>query len=368
MHIASGDQWAGAEVQLFTLARSLHSIPEITVEVILLNHGRLEAELKSADIKVTVIDEEDLNGFKILQRLIDIIRHSNADVIHTHRLKENILGSIAAMFCGNIPSLRTSHGATEHRPSWHQLAKRLILYMDWLCGRFMQKKIVAVSSDLASILQNYFPEKHITVIENGIDINSVLTQSGPEIEHDKSATLKIGIAGRLVPIKRVDLFIETAHHLKQTLPEMNADFYIFGDGPLHDELVKLSKTLQTEDIVHFKGHSSDIHSELKKLDLLLMTSDHEGLPMILLEAMVLSTPIISHAVGGIPELLEQGKCGRLVEQHNAQGYAEQIRLLIDDVDARNIIARRAAQRVRDLYSAERNARNYFTEYKKLAAR
>jgi glycosyltransferase involved in cell wall biosynthesis len=96
-----------------------------------------------------------------------------------------------------------------------------------------------------------------------------------------------------------------------------------------------------------------------------MTSNHEGLPMILLEAMALKVPVIAHAVGGIPNLLAQGECGLLVEEHAAQGYADTLYRLYMNPDERTEITNRAFSRVTQMYSAGKNADKYYMEYKKL---
>ena len=157
LHVASGDLWAGAEVQLFTLAKALHTESDTSVSVVLLNYGRLEQDLQNIGIRVIVLDESKLNGLQILRQLVHTIREQKPDVIHTHRLKENILGSIAAFIVGKTASLRTVHGAPEHRPPWWKFPKRMLFLLDRICGRYMQRKIVAVSDDLASILEKDFP-------------------------------------------------------------------------------------------------------------------------------------------------------------------------------------------------------------------
>ena len=171
LHIVSGDLWAGAEVQLFTLATSLQRQKNTTVHVVLLNHGTLEQKLLNNNIRVVVLDETSMNGIHILLQLIRTIAKIQPDVIHTHRIKENILGSIAAMI-NKTPSLRTAHGAPEHKPTWFHIPKRLILFLDWFCARYLQKIIVAVSDDLAEILKNNLPANKIKTIENGIDLSS----------------------------------------------------------------------------------------------------------------------------------------------------------------------------------------------------
>jgi len=364
LHLASGDLWAGAEVQLFTLARKLVDNPDISVTVVLLNHGTLERKLLDAGIKTIVLDELKFNGLQILSRLTRTLRELNPDIVHTHRPKENILGSIAARLSSNIPCLRTTHGAPEHSPAWWQLSKQLIIFLDRFCGYFLQKRIVAVSKDLANKLRNSFPSNRICVIENGIDLDAIRSQTvikDPESE-SRESPFRVGLAGRLVPVKRVDIFIHTAQYSLDHHPDLNASFHIFGDGTMRQELENLCQETKTGEIVHFEGHQDSIIDEIQKLDVLLMTSDHEGLPMILLEAMALKIPIIAHSVGGIPRLLDQGSCGILVPGQNASDYANEIYRLSKSPRILSDISKNALNRVRTHYSAEQNARAYLSEY------
>lgn len=368
LHIASGDLWAGAEVQLFTLVKTLHLGLGIPVSVVLLNHGRLEQQLHSAGIGVIVLEESKLNVLEILYRLVKIIQKQSPDVIHTHRQKENTLGSIAALLAGRVASLRTSHGAPEHNPPWWKIQKRIFYLLDWLSGHFLQQRIIAVSDELASQFKKKFPEGKVHIIENGIDLLEVnKNREQPVTSSDQQSDFfRIGIVGRLVPVKRVDLFIQAARYMRDYYPDLQTSFHIFGDGPMRDQLVALSRALETEDIVHFEGHCDDIHLKLESLDMLLMTSDHEGLPMVLLEAMAACTPIIAHAVGGIPKLLDQGSSGILVQGHQPSDYAKAIYQLAKSPQERKIITNNAYNRVVSDYSAELNARKYLAEYSSIS--
>ena len=124
LHLASGDLWAGAEAQLFTLVTTLHHSLRVPVSVVLFNHGTLEYRLRNAGIEVLVLDESRLNSLQILRKLMRIIPQYHPDIIHTHGFKQNILASLATLFSGNTPSLRTVHGAAEYHVSWKQPAKR----------------------------------------------------------------------------------------------------------------------------------------------------------------------------------------------------------------------------------------------------
>ena len=363
LHVASGDLWAGAEVQLFTLVKTLHARSDTSVSVVLFNFGRLEQELNNAGITVIVLDESILNGLQILRQLVHIIREQQPDVIHTHRIKENVLGSIAAFFAGRAASLRTAHGAPEHHPGWWKFHKHVLYALDRFCGRHLQRKIVAVSGDLANILGKDFPLNKISIIENGIDVASICKDHPARtFQEGKQAVFKVGLAGRLVPIKRVDIFIQTALHLMSKHPDMYASFHIFGDGPLRDELEKLNQNSGTDKIVSFEGHCDDMQKKLKQLDVLLMTSDHEGLPMTLLEAMALQIPIIAHATGGIPKLLDNGASGILVHKQDGANYANEIYKLYNNPETGLKIAERALQHVIQNNSALKNADAYHDVY------
>ncbi len=370
LQIVSGDLWAGAEVMLYTLASTLHKELNTRVSIVILNPGILEKKLRDCGLDVFVIDESQYNIRQILQQLNRIIGELQPDVIHSHRIKENILGSIASWQSGRIPSLRTVHGASEHRPPLYKPHKHILLLLDWLCGRYYQRYIVAVSPDLAHKLEHTFPENRIKTIENGIDIDALtqvrIKQAIIEKQSSTNRHFRIGIAGRLVAVKRVDLFIQSAIYFKQHYPEYSVDFYIYGDGPLLNDLQAQVKNHQAENYIHFAGHCDDIAQQLQTLDTLLMTSDHEGLPMILLEAMCLKVPIIAHAVGSIPYLLDQGQCGLLVHEHQSETFAEAIHQRLTHPKQSQKLTQNAFERVKQHYSSRQTAENYLQLYKQLA--
>lgn len=364
LQMASGDLWAGAEAQLYTLTKTLHSRMNIPVSVVLLNHGVLEQKLREAGVPVIILDEAKLNSAQILVRLYRTIRTQRPDIIHTHRHKENILGSIAGLLAGNIASVRTLHGAPEHPPKWWQFLRLAAQFTEWLTGRYIQKRIIAVTDSLVGIISQSYPLRMISVIENGIDVESMPSSSSLLINNPdcRNSNINIGLAGRLVPVKRVDLFIRMAQHISEQNPKMEYCFRVFGDGPLDQELRSLANNLHMENTVLFEGHCENMASRLGELDILVMTSDNEGLPMIMLEAMVMRIPIVAHAAGGMSRLLDYGKCGLLVSDHNPEGYAHAVMQLLADPALRTKLADMAFDRVNLHYSAAANATAYLEIY------
>ena len=330
VHIASGDLWAGAEVQLYYLAKELYKNKLIHLTIILLNHGILERELKQAGIPVIVFDEKKLGSLQIFIRLRTFMKAVSPDIVHTHRQKENVLGSVAALLSSSAKSLRTVHGSSESLPRRMQINKQFFRMMDRLCGQLMQDRIVAVSSQLADQLATRFPINKIRIIENGIDVEAVQKAASEPVElPGPSQAINIAIVGRLVPVKRADIFLRVAQMLIEE-SEGHYIFYIFGDGPLRDDITSLLKTLGLERRVFMMGFQSNIAAFLSKMNFLLITSDHEGLPMNLLEALSLRLPVIAHSVGGIPMVLDNGRCGTLVTENSPENYVRAIRYCLSD--------------------------------------
>jgi L-malate glycosyltransferase len=361
LHVISGDLWAGAEVQAATLLAALRS--DVSVAAALMNDGVLAARLRSLDIPVNIFDEGRLNGAQILLALRQLMLTWQPDVVHTHRTKENILGSLANRLAGNVPCVRTVHGASEDTSSgWRRQVKSGIAAADRWCGSHLQQRIVAVSPELAIKLARRFAAQQIVTIENGIDIATVRGRVHPVEFRDRAPrALHVGISGRLVPVKRVDLFLECAALVRGARPETDWRFHVFGDGPLREELERQAQRIDIDNITTFHGHRDDSVACLASLDALVICSDHEGLPMVLLEALVVGTPILAHATGGMVDVLKDSAAGRLVHDHSAGAYAEALPLLIAAG-----VPDRAMNRVPDRYTATHNKQAIESLYRQLS--
>ncbi len=330
LHIVSGDLWAGAEVQAFTLLTTLQKMAKIEVAVALMNDGELAKRLRDRNISVFLFPENKLNGLQILFGMRKLMLGWRPDVVHTHRIKENVLGSIANKLAGNALAVRTTHGDQEHPAQGiGQLPQRILQWLDLQCGLHLQQCVVSVSKDLAEKLARQYPRNKIAVIENGVDVDAVRSQIHPvEFRTREPNAIHIGIVGRLAPVKRVDIFLEMAALLRTNNSDRIWRFHIFGDGPLHASLVAQAQQLGIADICHFHSHRNDIIACIAGLDALVMCSDHEGLPMTILESLAVGSPIVAHAVGGLIEVLQHRTNRALVEEHTPSKYAEALISLI----------------------------------------
>ena len=328
VHVASGDLWAGAEVQLHALVGGLRTLPEVSTHVVVLNDRELAARLRAADVATTVLDEGRLNTLELIGALRRVLAQVRADIVHTHRTKENVVGAVAALTSG-IPSLRTSHGAPEHVKKVFSRAQ-MGVRLDAMLARRVQKKVVAVSRDLAGLLSRQFGADRVVCIPNGIDPLAVRSAAGAGTGRIAlKGERRVGFVGRLVKVKRVDLLLQAARICEQWAPGA-ARFYIIGDGPLNAELQAQARALGLDSVCEFLGFQANCLSIMAQLDTLVFTSDHEGLPMAALEALALGVPLVAHAVGGLPDLIDSPERGCLVEEQDPERYATGIRSVLEN--------------------------------------
>lgn len=328
IHLASGDLWAGAEVQIYTLTRELHKYPQLALHVVLLNEGKLADKLREEGIGVTVIDESRYSTLSILRKFLRLARNFKPSIIHTHRQKENVIGSITSALIKGCISVRTTHGASEHIPSLFHPHKFLFHLLDLMCGRYLQRKIISVSEELTEKLAGEFPRAKIATIYNGIDKQLIQTQATATVAElpGNPACCKIGIFARLVPVKRLDLFIQIADYISSQRPN-EYQFFIFGDGPERQNTENLVAKMNHRDSLFMLGHVANPIPYMKTMDAILLTSDHEGLPMSLLEAVVIGTVVISPRLGGPMEVLKGFSPSLIVESRSPERYLEKLDLL-----------------------------------------
>lgn len=365
LHIISGDLWAGAEVQACTLISELVRMPDTEVAAVVMNEGMLADQLGAIGIHVDIMDERKLGPFQILLRLRRLLKSWRPDVIHTHRQKENILGMLANRASRDVPVVRTMHGGDEHTgvTGWRRIRHAMVMELDRWCGRASQQKVIAVSRNLALKLAQDFPADRIVLIENGVGAEAVRAARGvAEFRTADPKSTHIGIVGRLVPVKRVDIFLETAAYVRRKYPEHDWRFHVFGDGPVRSDLVALSERLRISEVITFHGHRPDIATCIGGLDALVICSDHEGMPMTALEAAALDVPTVAHAVGGLVDVVPEAF---LVTRHDSEGYGEAILRAIRD-EGRTIARCRATEALLR-YSAKGNAERVRAVYEQLVA-
>lgn len=371
-HVASGDLWAGAEVQTVQLLTELQKDPTLHVQAIVLNKGTLYDRLVAAGINTHLVDEGVLSSFEISRRLYEFNKRWRPDVVHTHRIKENCLGGLAAAL-SNIPViLHTVHGLQEALGGWE--------HMKWKCYSLVSSQVtkrvasglIGVSSEIASFLGKKFPNTQITCIHNGI-INDIPARTDmPETTREQigiaETAFVVGSVGRLSPVKGIEYLIQAVSLLVHEQGIKSIQVAIVGGGPLQKSLETLSQNLAVAEHVKFIGERQDVPSLLRLFDVFAMPSLHEGLPMALLEAMRAGCPVVASAVGGIPEVIRDGNEGVLVPPKDSSALAQAIGAMHASASNRARLSHAGQARVAAEFDAGRMATRTKNFYHYLLAR
>jgi len=287
-------------------------------------------------------------------RLILLIRGSDIHIVHSHLFSANLWGRLAVLLGGRQGMVTTEHSVSERNKSIKRKAfNRLLLP---ICDR-----VVAVSDAVAEavLIDQGVNRNKLTVIPNGIRCSeqSVQTVKGDPDVHENvlpGTRPRIAAIGRLIPVKRYDLLLEALKISAKRIPNLSC--CIIGDGKERTNLESMVKRLQLTDKVFFLGERLDVRNLLHYIDLVVCTSDREGLPMNLLEALDEEVPVVATNVGGVGEVIKTDNTGILVEPGNAKAVAEAICRMIENPDMAKKMGRAGRAVVKSRYSLNRVAR------------
>ncbi len=223
--------------------------------------------------------------------------------------------------------------------------------------RPLTRCFVAVSEALGRhLVQSGIPADQVAVIVNGLE--PPLAPADPPALAAVRAELGIGpdeavvgVVGRLVPVKAYDDFLRAAALVTKERPATR--FLVIGDGPCAGALQELAHSLGIADRVVFTGFRRDVPALLPLLDVFVLSSLSEGLPLVLLEAMAAGRPVVSTAVGGVPEVIDNGVNGYLSVPQQPEELAGQILRVLGDPGLAHLLGENAQRRVQERFGIGR---------------
>ena len=339
---------------MYTLVEGLVGVPGLEFSAIVLNQGKLASKLKELGITVTIIEESRNDFFKLRRLAIESLRNKNIDIIHSHRFKENILAASLKRRCKIKRLVQTIHGANEPRRGLASVKSRFFSSLNRYVTRRYFDAMIPVSEDIKGQLSGYYPDTKLHAIHNAIDprkIKPAISREAVRAEFGiETGAPLIGAAGRMVPVKAYDKFLGMAKLILETRPE--ARFLLIGDGPLQKSLEDMAAKINIREQVIFPGFRDDIIDIVNALDIFVFSSSHEGIPMALLEAMVLKKAVVSTAVGGINEVIENGVSGVLTASQTPKDLADACLRVLDDKKLLADLGEAAARRVDEEFSID----------------
>ncbi len=318
--------------------------------------GPLAADFRAHGIDVHSVVKHGGYDVSLSARLAWHFARSRIDVVHTHNPQPLIYGAPAAKLA-RARAVHTTHGANIALGKRMMLRRAAALFCD---------VYVAVSEGTAEQVRQAHdvPERKLRTIPNGIDLSRFHPDPVARGEiraelHLPADAFVVGTVGRLVPEKYQALLVRAlAPYLSPSL-----QLIIVGDGVDRPEVESAVAALgKNAGFVQLVGARRDTARLYAAFDVFALSSRTEGLPLVLPEAMASGLPVVSTAVGGIPQVIS-AEVGELVPPGDEGALGRSLSALAREPARAKALGERARNAALQKYSAERMVRDYFAIYK-----
>ena len=366
LQIITLSEWGGAQQICYDLATKLPN-DEFTVEVACAPGGVLVEELEKSGIKVQRInslkrDFSPIQDLKCLFQLYSLIRRGKYQIVHCHSTKAGILGRIAA-WLARVPRIYfTVHGWGFYNEQEYGWAQRILILAERLCAHLSTKIICVSENDLKQGLARKIARAgKFTLIRNGVAMEN-LNRTG-SLRREINATdeeVVFGMVARLHYPKDPILYLKAAKMVLES--NGGCHFVLIGDGSLYDECLEFVSKSGLESRVHVLGFRKDARFLYSDFDVFVLSSLFEGLPLTVIEAMFAGLPVVASNVGGIPELVSDGRNGFLTIPGNPEDLAQKMLLLVEDTTLRKRMGQESRKIAESLFTLDRMIEEYSNLY------
>lgn len=352
LHVIETLDFGGAEKVLVDLVEATRG-PMSPAVCCVKRSGELAARLHPS-VPVIELGKGEGNDWRLPWRLAEIAREGGFGVVHSHMWGVYLEAALAARLAG-VPLIHTVHGSYMAYPSGaaarfkmtlrHALERRAAVW---------HRRVVAVSDAIQRFLVDElgFDARRVETIHNGIDSRL------PEVPKRQGNTFIT--VGRLAAVKNQAMMLRAFAAVRHGWPQ--ARLNIIGDGPERASLEALAAGLGIASCVQFMGFRDDVAEHLAQADVFLMSSHYEGISIAVLEAMRSGLPVIGTRVGGMPETVDHGRTGWLVDDNDEAGFAQAMRDALADPTRSAAAGSAGRQRQQREFSLDETARRYLRLY------
>ncbi|MFV1952015.1 MAG: glycosyltransferase family 4 protein [Nitrospinota bacterium] len=275
-----------------------------------------------------------------IKKVVERLKKKKTSIVHTHGYPAGVLGRVSAIIAG-IPHIYHHVHSTYWGFGWRQCLMENIL------ARYT-RKVICCSVAVKGFMTGFagIREDKVVVIYNGVPELDPVRTAGDGFKEmlgiPRDARI-IGTVASIVPHKGHKYLIEAFKGIEQQIP--GTYLVIVGNGPLRKEIEELADKYDILKRIRFTGKQSDIYPYLSMMDIFVLPSvEREGLGLALIEAMSMEKPVIATDIGGIPEVVEDGKSGILVRPGDCEGLMKAIISIMNNIQAKNM-----GKRGREIY-------------------
>ena len=352
LHLCESSETGGAESVLIRLVEGLDKNRYRSV-VCLLSDGWLKVELEKRRIETVVIPQPHSFDVRWLFQAFRLLKEHHIHVMHSHEFATNVYAALLSMVTG-VPVVATAHGKNYYGDKWRRRA----------AYRFTARHsaMVAVSNDLKRFLTERIgiPPRDIRVVHNGIDLRHYsVNVANADIRADLgigTGQRVIGTVGNLFAVKGQTYLLRACKAVASAYP--NFVLLVAGEGEQLGPLQEEASDLGIAGNVRFLGFRDDVPSLLQAMEVFVLPSLSEGLPLSILEALALEKPVVATNVGGIPEIVQDGLTGFLVPPRNPETLADKILLLLRYPEMAAELGRAGRKRVEEAFDVTKMIQEY----------
>ena len=376
LHVITRLEQGGAPLALLeTTSRMDRSAFDLTIAAGETEEGAQDLDLTRSGFDLPILrvpsmrrSIHPLRDAIALIQLIRIIAKGDYDLVHTHTSKAGLLGRIAASLCGTRAIIHSSHG-TILQGYFSPQVTRLFAAMERFAATLSDRIICLTSQEIEQYLDVHIGSRgQYTCVCNGIDLDAFEQERGDrgtireEFGFSDEDVVCVTV-GRLVPVKAQADLLEALATARQYVPSLK--LLVVGDGELRDDLEAQRHQLGLTTSVKLAGWREDIPRLLDACDVFVLTSLNEGLGLVLVEAMAKKLPVIATAVGGVPEVVDDGVTGVLLPAGDVGSIAKAIQDLAADPELRASMGGAGHARAHELFSLNQAVRNTEAIYREL---
>jgi glycosyltransferase involved in cell wall biosynthesis len=342
--------WGGAELLLADLAEGAgaHGL-ELSVGFLFDDESPAATRLRAVGLEPVHLGAKRLADPRTFTLVRRHLARVEPDVVHTHLQYSDLLGGVAARTLG-IPAVATVHVLDPRETPRDRIRARLAA----LARRRCHRRVIAVSDHTraAYLAVGADRPEHVLTVHNGIAAHPA-PGAGARVRAElglKQKDAVVAMIAVLRPGKGHDLAIAAVEEVRRAVPGVR--LLIAGEGPARDDVATLADRLGEAAVL--AGHRDDVMAVLDASDALLHPSATDAFPTVLLQALAAGVPIVASEVGGIPEIVEDGRTGLLVPPPlTPRAFAARLDQLLGDGDLRRAFAERGRERYAAEFTAER---------------
>ena len=365
LHLISSSGFFGAESIVLTLGKNIRDAGFQSV-IGALEDGRHNGNIELVEragkegIETRTFKCNGRFDVGAIFRVKNYLVRERVSLLHTHNYKSDIIGAMAARLAG-VPAVATAHGFTDMDASvsFYEKLDRMFL------KRFFRRVVVVTEK----MLPDLRPEIK-RVIPNGIDADGLKSDQEKRVTFRSkysvdAGDILVGTVGRLSKEKNQKMFLQAIEPVLQRDRRVKA--VIVGSGPEERNLRDFARSRQIAERVIFTGNVEDMVSVYSSLDIFVISSVTEGVPLTVLEAMAFGLPVIATRVGGIPQVIEEGRSGILIDARDTEALRKTIDGLIHEPSQGQRLGETAQSIIRKNHSLERMCSGYRKVYGEVLA-